>query len=65
MTLSTSQPAGPSSSASTSGLSVRDAILRGDGRLAGAEVIDGHAHIGPWFNFRDCQDKSGSGGSMA
>jgi predicted TIM-barrel fold metal-dependent hydrolase len=32
--------------------SVRDAILRGDGRLAGAVVVDGHAHIGPWFNFR-------------
>jgi predicted TIM-barrel fold metal-dependent hydrolase len=31
---------------------VREAILRGDGRLAGAEVIDAHAHIGPWFNFR-------------
>jgi uncharacterized protein len=46
---STAAPAAPGAAG---GPSVREAILRGDGRLAGAEVIDGHAHLGPWYNFR-------------
>ncbi|MGH2351298.1 MAG: amidohydrolase family protein [Chloroflexota bacterium] len=32
--------------------SVKDALLRGDPGAAGVRVIDTHAHLGPWFNFR-------------
>jgi uncharacterized protein len=31
---------------------MREAVMRGMPGAAGAQVIDAHAHIGPWFNFR-------------
>jgi predicted TIM-barrel fold metal-dependent hydrolase len=34
------------------GPGVREALLAGRPDLAGAVVVDAHAHIGPWFNFR-------------
>lgn len=33
-------------------LTVREALLAGTPDVAGVRVIDAHAHIGPWFNFR-------------
>ena len=31
---------------------VWEAVLAGRPDLAGAYLVDAHAHIGPWFNFR-------------
>ena len=48
----TAPPAAPPPPGAAGGVPVREAVMRGDGRLAGAEVIDAHAHLGPWYNFR-------------
>ncbi len=33
-------------------LSIKEALLRGEPEAAGVRIVDAHAHIGRWFNFR-------------
>lgn len=47
-----SRQAGPMDQSAADAVTIGAALMAGAARRYGIDIVDAHAHIGPWFNFR-------------